>query len=250
MNDISALRAAVREAPVEDLSVPDIDAVMRGGRRLRCRRRLYGATALGVVAGVATVLTTVAVPAMPNTPPQPATSAHQPTPSHRPDRAIPATCVVPSSSDDAMPRPVGDIIRTGIRDSQNVKHERVFYVACRARDDKKGGELVVITALRHPDGTLRGSERTHGIGADGEKLAKYQGTHYPDGYRSLPCGYYIGPATRIVGVPARGPSVTAGQATWSEDPDLVVFWFDARYAALPFEEIRAYDAEGKLLSAS
>jgi hypothetical protein len=62
-------------------------------------------------------------------------------------------------------------------------------------------------------------------------------------------GYYVGPATKITA--GRGEKVTARQAQWSEDPSVVLFWFDPADVPDGFRvtSLTAYDKDGDKLAA-
>jgi hypothetical protein len=57
-------------------------------------------------------------------------------------------------------------------------------------------------------------------------------------------GYYVGPARKIV-----SGKVTAQQQAWSEDPSVIVFWFDPADAPQGFtaKALTAYDKGGDKL---
>jgi hypothetical protein len=61
-------------------------------------------------------------------------------------------------------------------------------------------------------------------------------------------GYFVGPAARVVGV-LDGRRVAAHQAAWSENPRVVVFWFDLADVPLGSSPSRldAYDRDGNRL---
>jgi hypothetical protein len=70
-----------------------------------------------------------------------------------------------------------------------------------------------------------------------------------EGEQAPAFGYYVGPARRIT-VKANGKTVTAKQATWSDDPSVVVFWFDTARVkhGAALTGATAYDKAGKKLA--
>jgi hypothetical protein len=63
-------------------------------------------------------------------------------------------------------------------------------------------------------------------------------------------GYYVGPATRITAT-VDGRRIQAGQARWSQESQIVIFWFDP--ADVPDgtapTNLAAYNAAGSRLPA-
>ncbi|WP_328446358.1 hypothetical protein [Amycolatopsis sp. NBC_00438] len=153
----------------------------------------------------------------------------------------PAAPVSPPPTRDAAPEHevLGDVIGTGLRDSSG---ELVFY-GVKLREprlpdttfgimggirDAAGGltDLIVANEFAGRDKAPGFHSVTGGANLDGHDVPSF--------------GYYAGPAAKITST----GGVVAHQATWSEDPNVVVFWFDS--AADP-GRLRAYDAAGNKL---
>ncbi|MGV9982220.1 hypothetical protein ACWDUH_31635 [Micromonospora wenchangensis] len=91
---------------------------------------------------------------------------------------------------------------------------------------------------------VQGSDRRPGFHEIG-----YDDTTPSDDRPPVPTfGYFVGPATRIVGT-AGGRQVDARLARWSTDPELVVFWFDPvdLTPGVRLDGIVARDRSGRLL---
>lgn len=137
----------------------------------------------------------------------------------------------------AQPDVLGDVIDTG---------DWLLYaksVDIAALPDTHFG---IMAGHKKADGTLddsvmtnetEGSDRAPGFHA-------VQGSMNVGGKQAPTFGYYVGSATKITGT-AHGKTVTAGQATWSEDPSVKVFWFDPAVSGVG--QLAAYGADGKKL---
>ncbi|MGW4521527.1 hypothetical protein [Amycolatopsis sp. NPDC004378] len=239
MNDLDDFRAALRQPPEEPFAEPDLAEIMAAGTRIRRRRRVL-TSAAGIAAAAAVVLVVVfavqlrqPAPAPVAQPPSPSTSVTKP-PS--PSAATPA------------PRPAGDVVGTGIRTGAG---EIVFFA--QAIDDPQAlpGIHFGLTAGFRTDGSLqavlatnetRGSDRSFGFHAtDGGEVIRDQ---------VIPVfGYFAGPAARIT-TTVHGKTVEANLAKWTEDPGVVIFWFDP--VAVPssgtLTPLIAYDTAGKRLT--
>jgi hypothetical protein len=246
-DDLDHLRWAMRATERPDGDPLDLTTIMRAGRRLRLRRRLAGGGA-----ALATVLLVVgagigvreAREPGPQEPPAPAAT----TPAARPTVAA----YTPSPSPWAEERrpPVGDVVDSGIRYGTE---QRVFYVVAVDLPDLPKVRIGLAAGRRAPGGEpvvdflvndVRGSDRRpgfHEIGYDASG---------PD--RDSPpvptFGYFVGPAERIVGT-VGGREVTARLARWSEDGQVVVFWFDPAdlTPGVRLDGIVAHDARGQRL---
>ncbi|MFD6070992.1 hypothetical protein ACFWGA_27620, partial [Amycolatopsis lurida] len=89
---------------------------------------------------------------------------------------------------------------------------------------------------------FKGSDRSFGFHAvDGGDLIR--GTFVPV------FGYFSGPAVRITST-VRGKPVEAKIVPWSEDPSVVIFWFDPGQVESPYvlTPLVAYDARGQRLT--
>jgi hypothetical protein len=92
----------------------------------------------------------------------------------------------------------------------------------------------VITNETSGSGTARGFHAPQGpMNVGGEDVPAF--------------GYYVGPATRIT-VTAGKKTVAAGVAAWSEDPSVVIFWFDpAEIRGAKLTKLAAFDRNGRRL---
>ncbi|WP_370305389.1 hypothetical protein [Amycolatopsis sp. WAC 01375] len=89
---------------------------------------------------------------------------------------------------------------------------------------------------------FKGSDRSFGFHAvDGGDVIR--GTFVPV------FGYFAGPAARITST-VRGKPVEAKAIPWSEDPSIVLFWFDGAQveSAGALTPLIAYDAKGQRLT--
>lgn len=106
-----------------------------------------------------------------------------------------------------------------------------------ARRDQPG-HLTATVVSNQPRGNDR-SPGFHAVWTGGSEL----------GHLAPTFGYYVRPATKIT-AKVGGRTVEARQATWSEDPQVVIFWFDSVQpgAGVP-SNLSAYDADGRKLPA-
>ena len=139
-----------------------------------------------------------------------------------------------------QPDVLGDVIDTG--SGGWVLYAKAVDIA--ALPDTHFG---IMAGHKNADGTLtdsvmaneaEGSDRAPGFHA-------VQGSMNVDGKQTPTFGYYAGSAAKITGT-AKGKTVTAGQATWSEDPSVKVFWFDPAVSGVG--HLAAYGADGKKLT--
>ncbi|MFJ9784366.1 hypothetical protein ACIRSS_32660 [Amycolatopsis sp. NPDC101161] len=234
MNDLDDFRAALRQPPDEPFAEPDLAAIMAGGTRLRRRRRVLTGAA-GIAAAAVVVL--VFVFAVQLRQPAPAPIAQPPAP-------VPATSTTPAPAED---QPMGAVIGTGIRTGRG---EIVFFARPVDLPQLPDIHFGLVAGFRS-GGTLqsvlmtnefRGSDRSFGFhAADGGELS---------GNDVIPVfGYFAGQVARIT-TTVHGKTVDASLAKWSEDPNVVVFWFDP--VAVPNSAVLtpliAYDAAGKRLT--
>ena len=222
----------------------DLDDIMRRGRRLR-RRRRTGAAMAAVTAVVAVAFGVEAVvtrPGPPNLPAgEPVVTASTGTPPPTPT-AAPAPTEPP-------PQPLGTVVGSGIRYGAD---ERVFYVVPVDVPELPRVSIGLVAGRRAPDGRLTtdflvndvsGSDRRpgfHEIGYDQQRVPADA---------SIPTfGYFVGPAARIVGT-VDGRQVEARLVRWSEDPEVVIFWFDPTTLTpgTPLDGITAHTAQGRRL---
>ncbi|MGK5682739.1 hypothetical protein [Actinoplanes sp. URMC 104] len=200
MTDLDTFRAALQQP--DDARPPALDAILTEGRRLRRRRRF----ATGAVTAAAVVaLTAVAATVWQTRQPAPA-----------PGSAWPVAAV---DAEGSWGQPVAtglrsgdrEIVVTAFRNDNPAYPDITFGVrACAAATSGKLGPC----HNQFDDVAPDRSPGFHAIGLpsnlDNVDLPMY--------------GYYVGPATKIT-VESRGRVVTAGTAVWSEDPDVVLFWF-------------------------
>ncbi|MBM2618376.1 hypothetical protein JIG36_22710 [Actinoplanes sp. LDG1-06] len=195
MTDLDTFRAALQQP--DEGRPPAIADIMRAGRRLRRKRRFgYGA----VVAAALVAVTAVAWPTT----------------------APPAT-VWPAAAVDAEGS-WGQPVATGLRSG---KHEIVvtaFHNVNQAYPDITFG---VRACAADTSGKLGPCHNQFDDVAP-DRSPGFHAIGLPSNldYVDLPMyGYYVGPATTIT-VDSRGRTVTADTAVWSEDPEVVLFWFD------------------------
>ncbi|KZB81656.1 hypothetical protein [Amycolatopsis regifaucium] len=250
MTDLETLRSALREPPAEEFAAPDLAAIMTKGRRIRRRRRL-ATGAGGVAAAMVTVLVIVGGVALKEPPSDrrsipPAASASAAPPSQPPPAP---TSPAPSVATTAADLPMGDVLSLGIRGEGG--RELVIYASALDEPVLPDIHFSLQVAYRNDDGTFdallgtneyKGSDRSFGFHAtDGGELIR--GTFVPV------FGYFSGPAQRITST-VRGKPVEAKTAVWSEDPAVVIFWFDPAdvESANVLSPLVAYDARGVRLT--
>ncbi|SFW51158.1 hypothetical protein [Amycolatopsis australiensis] len=234
MNDLDDFRAALRQPPDEPFAEPDLARIMADGTRLRRRRRVLTGAA-GIAAAAAVVL--VVAFAVQVRQPAPAPVAQPPSP----------VSVTPTASAPPAAAPMGDVVGTGI---QTKSGELVFFARAVDLPELPGVHFGLVAGFRSGSSLqsvlmaneIRGSDRSFGFHAtDGGELA---------GNERIPVfGYFAGPAARIT-TTVHGRTVEAKLARWTEDPNVVIFWFDP--AAVPnsgvLTPLIAYDAAGKRLT--
>jgi hypothetical protein len=199
MTDLDTFRA-VLQGP-DDGRPPAVDNIMSAGRKLRRKRRLATA-GLAVAAVVAATGSAVALwPAQ--------------APPHNQAAAWPP---VSYSADGSWGRPVhtgireknAEIVVTAFHNTNPAYPKITFGVrACAATNDELGTCTNTFDDVP-PDN----SPGFHSM----ELPTNLEGVNFPM------YGYYVGPAATIT-VKSRGKVVTARTETWSENPDVVLFWF-------------------------
>ncbi|MEU7926920.1 hypothetical protein [Micromonospora sp. NPDC049107] len=226
MSELERLREAMRATERPD-AVLDLARVMRDGRRLRTRRRVTGAAAATLAAGLVAVTAVTVDPSgsRDSAPAEPASPAAV---------ASPSVGVAPTSDGPTPPptqargvpnpKPLGQVIDAGIRHGVDL---RVYYIVGVTIPGVPKVTIGLAAGRRAPDGTVRtdilvndveGSDRSpgfHQIGYDERESAVLVPTF----------GYFVGPATRIIGT-ADGRQVDAKVARWSLDKQVAIFWFD------------------------
>ncbi|WP_439385483.1 hypothetical protein [Amycolatopsis lexingtonensis] len=238
MNDLDDFRAALRQPPDEPFAEPDLAAIMAGGTRLRRRRRVL-TSAAGIAAAAAVVL--VFVFAIQVRQPAPAPVAQPPAP------VATTPTPAPTTAAPAEAPPIGDVIGTGIKTARG---EIVFFARAVDLPELPDIHFGLVAGFRSGEtlesvlatNEFRGSDRSFGFHAtDGGELS---------GDEVIPVfGYFAGRVARIT-TTVHGKTVEASLAKWTEDPNVVIFWFDP--AAVPNSAVLtpliAYDADGKRLT--
>jgi hypothetical protein len=205
MTDIDTFRAALKAPPPTELGTLDIGGIMAAGGKLRRRRRMTatGLTVAAVLLGAGTV--SVLVDRTPATPPAQTAASSTPGP-------------------DASDRPLGDVIVSTLEAQGGVW---AFWAVPVDLPDLPDTHFGIMAGRKLADGRLasavvanevEGSDRAPGFRTTQSQTKLDIGT--------VPSfGYYVGPATRITAGFGK-QEVVADQAVWSEDPSVVVFWFD------------------------
>lgn len=167
----------------------------------------------------------------------PATAAQQKAAAAKADRGTNGSAPKPADR-------LGDIIETGIAAKAgawvfyampvNDKAIPKTHFGIMAGRSLPGGELTADVMANE----AAGSDHAPGFHA-------VQGSMNLDAGRTPTFGYYDGPATKIT-AKVNGKTVTAKQATWSEDSSVVVFWFAPAVSGVG--HLAAYDKAGKKLT--
>ncbi|GGR93137.1 hypothetical protein GCM10010169_41930 [Micromonospora fulviviridis] len=250
MNEVDELRRAMRATERADRDGLDLAGIMREGRRVRRRRQVAGTGAVAAV--VAAVLIGVGGTVARTRPPEPtgpAPAATAPVAASTATTDPSPTATADPGPTEPPPRPVGAVVGSGIRYGAD---ERVFYVVPVDVPELPGVTIGLAAGRRSPTGELTtdylvndvaGSDRRpgfHQIGYDQQRV--------PADAPVPTFGYFVGPAARIVGT-VDGRHVEARLARWSEDPRLVIFWFDPGVLApgTPLDGIVARDARDRKL---
>ncbi|MGW3893310.1 hypothetical protein ACWD69_32135 [Micromonospora chokoriensis] len=226
MSELEQLRHAMRATERPD-TVLDLAAVMREGRRLRTRRRVAGAGAATLAAGLAAVVVVVAVDARTGGPPtadRPPPVAVAPTPSGSPPTLARSMEPTPPGGDVPSPKPLGQVIDSKVRYGTE---QRVYYVVRVLVPGEPKVSIGLAAGRRLPDGMLT----TDILVNDVEGADRSPGFHqigYDERSSTTPVptfGYFVGPAHRVIGT-VDGRQVDARLARWSVDKQVVIFWFD------------------------
>ncbi|MEU4477566.1 hypothetical protein AB0F68_05765 [Micromonospora sp. NPDC023966] len=242
MNEVDELRRAMRATERADRNGLDLAGIMREGRRVRRRRRVAGTGAVAVA--VAALLVGVGGIVARTRPPEPP-AAVVTVPA-----VTPAATADPATPPEPRPRPVGAVVGSGIRYGAD---ERVFYLVPVDVPELPGVAIGLAAGRRSPAGELTtdylvndvtGSDRRPGF----HQIGYDQHGRLPADAPVPTFGYFVGPAARIVGT-VDGRQVEARLARWSEDPRLVIFWFDPAVLApgTPLDGIVARDGRGRRL---
>jgi hypothetical protein len=151
--------------------------------------------------------------------------------------------------------PFGKVVSTGIRAGGD---ERVLYAVALdpTPPGATGSTFAIVAGRRSMSGNVTGEYMTtetakadgiagfHAIelGDSSEFAPRYQSPAMPI------FGYFVGPAARIVAT-RNGKRIDAELAHWSENPGVVIFWFDPDLLPAPQAnlQIDAFDADGLAL---
>ncbi|MCO8270316.1 hypothetical protein M1L60_06870 [Actinoplanes sp. TRM 88003] len=196
MTDLDTFRAALQQP--DEGRPPALDEIMTAGRRLRRRR-------LALVAGAATVLVAATMALWP------LTSRSEPVGGAWPAAAVDARGSWGQPVATGLRSKDREIVVTAFRNNNPAYPDIKFGVRACAAD--VAGEL----APCHNQFDDVAPDRSPGFHAIGlpSNLDYYDLPMY---------GYYVGPAAKIT-VESRGRLVTAKTAVWSEDENIVLFWF-------------------------
>jgi hypothetical protein len=238
--DIDTFRSGLQAGPAEPFRALDVDQVMVRGRRMRLRRRLL---ACGGAGGVAAAVLAVSAGAGWFSGPAPAPNQFAGAPAAAPSPSAPApSAVAPSGLR-------GTVVHTGIHLSNG--GEVVMYVVTVDEPSLPKVHFGVMAGGFSPDSVVIGLVMSNEVNGS-DRAPGFHAVQAPTTVEAgaVPeFGYYVGPAAKITGT-AGGHKVTAGQAHWSEDPSVVVFWFDP--ARVPgghdVTGLTAYDAAGHRLT--
>jgi len=220
MTNLDQLKDAMAAPPDFAPRPIDLGTVMAAGGRIRRRRRLV----VGAASGLAVAALLVGGFQF---------AASQ----AAPERGRPAPAAGPQADNGVL----GEVIATG-------SGKWLLYATPIDAAELPDTHFGLNLGLPGPDGRpvtvvtvneTKGSDRAPGFHA-------VEGAMEVGGHKTPAFGYYVGPAAKIVAT-AEGRTVTARQAVWSEDPSVVVFWFDLD--AGPLSRLKAYDSAGQTLPA-
>ncbi|MEU5907025.1 hypothetical protein [Micromonospora sp. NPDC047527] len=227
MSEVDRLRDAMRATERPDAHL-DLTVIMREGRRLRTRRRVAGAGAATLAAGLVAVIAAVAVGIRPGDPPTverpppvavaPLPVGVSPTVSTSPEPPPPTTM----ASD--TPKPLGLLVDSGIRHGTE---QRVYYVVTVSVPGQPRVSIGLAAGRRAPDGTVTTDILVNDVEGDDRRPGFHQ-IGYDERGADAPVptfGYFVGPAHHVVGT-VDGRQVSARLAHWSVDKQVVIFWFD------------------------
>ncbi|MFC0033918.1 hypothetical protein ACFFMM_30780 [Micromonospora chaiyaphumensis] len=246
MNEVDELRRAMRVTERADRTGLDLAGIMREGRRVRRRRRVAGTGAVAVAVAAVVIGGGAVARIHPPEPPAPGPVATAPVVDPTTGGPGP-TATADSGPVEPRPRPVGAVVGTGIRYGDD---ERVFYVVPVDVPELPGVTIGLAAGRRSPTGGLTTDYLVNDVAGSDRRPGFHEIGYDPQGrvpsVTPVPTfGYFVGPAARIVGT-VDGRHVEARLARWSEDPQLVIFWFDPGVLtpATPLDGIVARDARG------
>jgi hypothetical protein len=223
MTDLETFRTVLRGP--DDGRPPAMDDIINAGQKLRRKRRRMTATVAAAALVVATGATVAVWPA-PAQGPSPVQAA-----------AWPST---PSRADGSWGQPVDTgikhqgrrIVVTAFHNNNAAYPNIKFGVrACAATADDQLAPCTNTFDDVAPDNSPGFHSIELPTGTDGVDFPMY--------------GYYVGPAATIT-VKSRGRVVTAKTALWSENPDVVLFWFPLDQVFLKPDKTSPLYKQGKV----
>lgn len=242
MTDLSEFQAALR-APDPHQRPLDIAAIMVAGARVRRRRRITASAGSGIAVLVLIVAGSQLLRIA---------QARPPTPTPPLAAAPPAPTFTSTRTQDVAPQVrnlLGEVIRTGLKARNG---DWIIYLT-RVDSPQLPETTMGITAARllasgrvaggYSSNETQGSDRAPGFHA-------VSGSQDVVGERMPAFGYYVGSPATITGQ-AGDKTVTAEQSVWSEDPSVVVFWFDTATVDPDrrLTRLAAFDSQGGKLPA-
>ncbi|GGO19692.1 hypothetical protein [Micromonospora parathelypteridis] len=253
MSELDRLRHAMRATERPDV-MPDLATVMREGRRLRTRRRVAGAGAATLAAGLtAVVVVVVAVGTRPDDSP----TAERPPPVAVATPPTGVSPLVPTSlgptappgttGDEPAPKPLGQMIDSGVRHGTD---QRVYFVVGVSVPGHPKVSVGLAAGRRALDGSLTTDILVNDVGG-ADRSPGFHQIGYDERSSADPVptfGYFVGPAQRIIGT-VDGRQVDARLARWSVDKQVVIFWFDPTELTpgVRLDGIIARDGKGRRL---
>jgi hypothetical protein len=249
MSDLNEFRAALR-ATDPGLRPLDIPTIMQAGARVRRRRRLAvgtssGFAVLALLIGGAQVTGAVgrAAPPVPDAAPGAAAAPSSPAATVMASR-LQSSAPEPAPTDaGALGRVVATDLPAGggtwVIHMKRIDNEQLpdITVGIMASRLLPSGELEPLYTANETEGSDR-SPGFHAVSA----------SQVIDDATMPAFGYYVGSAAKITGR-AGGRTVTAQQARWSEDRNVVLFFFDPRSVppGSDLTRLTAFDANGDRL---
>jgi hypothetical protein len=156
--------------------------------------------------------------------------------------SAPSAPASPAPSTDA-PKALGTVVDTGIKAKSGTW---VLYAVPVDVKELKKTHFGLMLGRRLPDGTVTADVVTNEVsGSDKAKgFHAGQGGMNVDGRDTLTFGYYVGAATKIT-AKSHGTTITAKQATWSQDRSVVFYWFAPKTSV---SGLKAYGSNGRALT--
>jgi hypothetical protein len=237
MNHLDDLRDALQSPPGFVAGELDLGAVMAAGGRRRRVHRLAASVAAGLA--VAVLLAGGGLLAA-----RDGRAAPVPIPPAQATHGSPSPSPLPT--DAGVRPPLGGVISTGL----TAKHGTwVLYAVAVNEKALPQTRFGIMAGRRMADGSFTSDVITNETSGSGTARGFHagQGSMTVDGEDVPAFGYYVGPATRIT-VAAGKKTVAAGVAAWSEDPSVVIFWFDpAEIRGAKLTKLAAFDRNGRRL---